>query len=48
MNRVIKEQKSENLIINDDRLPMDERKILLQIFDWEPENRPTVEDLLKN
>jgi len=48
MTRVIKEQQSENLIINDERLPKDERIILIKIFDWEPENRPSVEELLKS
>jgi len=47
MMRVLKEQQSENLIINDDRLPLEERKMLIRIFDWEPENRPTVEDIMR-
>jgi len=48
MRRVISEQKSESLIINDERIPLEERQILQQIFDWEPENRPSVDDILKN
>lgn len=48
MMRVLKEQQSENLIISDDRLPIEERKMLVRIFDWEPENRPTVEDILRD
>lgn len=48
MNRVLREQQSENLIIQDDRLPMEERKMLVRIFDWEPENRPTAEDIMRD